>query len=418
MASPTFCILPWLSIAVKNNGDYRVCCHANTSRTRGLLQNPDQKNLNASESSINEARNSETLKEIRRDMLQGKWPESCGRCMREEKSSIRSKRIYSKESLPIQYTEEWAQKITKEDGTLDLSQAHLVDLDIRFGNKCNLACRMCGPSDSSAWIPDYEKLGGKFKPQKFNWYEENIFWESLEKSASTLDHIYIVGGEPLLIDRHYVFLNHLIEIGRAPEITLEYNSNLTVLPQKALDLWKHFKKVRIGVSIDGYGAVNDYIRYPSKFSVLENNLNKIDVAPGNLQVWLALTVSIYNLHHLVDMMKWVKSKNFTRIGKTKGKDFFVPHPVHQPEYLNIQALSPQDKALYKDHLLKALEVFLNEASLSSEEAHRAQDIINKYLHLLDARNLEDRWAEFTKYTQNLDAIRGQSFKSLNALFRV
>ena len=93
-----------------------------------------------------------------------------------------------------------------------------------------------------------------------------------------------MGGEPLLIHQHYDFLNELVERGRAPFVTLEYNTNLSIVPEKALKLWEHFKKVKLGVSLDGVGPINDYIRHPSKWSVMERNLLKIDKAPGNIDV--------------------------------------------------------------------------------------------------------------------------------------
>ena len=409
-SSPSFCLLPWVSLAIRNNGDYRVCCHANTSQGGGLLSS------NAAVTSLEDARNSELLKQIRRQMLQGEWPQSCVRCLREETAGMRSKRIYSKDTLPSGYTQEWAESVTAPDGELSLEQAPLLDLDVRFGNKCNLACRMCGPSDSSAWISDHQKLGGRFEQTGFDWHESPAFWRSLEARAEEIEHIYIVGGEPLLIERHYQFLDGLIEKGRAGAVTLEYNTNLTVLPQKALDLWKHFKKVRLGVSFDGVGAINDYIRHPSRFHLVEKNLERIDRAEGNYQVWLACTVSVYNLHHLVALMEWVHSKNFKRIGKTRGKEFFVPHPVHRPHYLNIQALPRALKEKYSEFLTKEIAVFLTKESLTENERVSAQGILRRYLEFMKTEDLSAFWPEFGNYTRKLDRIRDQSYRVLEALF--
>lgn len=418
MDSPTFCLLPWVSMAVRNNGDYRVCCHANTGLGRGLLHAENQQVLNAGDVGVAEARNSPTLKAIRKSMIEGQWPAACARCQKEEAAGIRSKRIYSKDTLPKDLDQKWAESITDTDGKMVLEKSPLLDLDVRFGNKCNLACRMCGPSDSSAWISDYEKLGGTFKPGRFDWYEQEPFWNSLEVGSSHLEHIYVVGGEPLLIDRHYVFLKHLIDIGRAEKITLEYNTNLTVLPEKALELWHHFQKVRIGVSFDGAKEVNDYIRFPSKFAVLERNLDKIDKASGRFQVWLACTVSAYNIHHLVDLMRWVHSKKFARIGKTSGKEFFVPHPVHMPEHLNVQAFPAEIKKATRVHLEQELAAFLTEPDLTESERVRAGNIVQQYLRFMEARSIDHHWPQFLEYTKKLDVIRSQDFKTLKAIYDI
>jgi sulfatase maturation enzyme AslB (radical SAM superfamily) len=405
-------------MAVRNDGDYRVCCHANTSVSRGVLENPGEGKMNAAVQTLEDARNSGSLKDIRAEMLKGNWPTACTRCQKEESSGMQSKRLYSRHTFSPDFHEDWARSVTANDGTLDLSRAPLLDLDVRFGNKCNLACRMCGPSDSSAWIPDYEKLGKKFTKTGFTWYEGGPFWESLERNSHELQHIYVVGGEPLLIEQHYVFLQEMVDRGRAGKITLEYNTNLTVLPEKALQLWKHFGNVRLGVSMDGVFAVNDYIRYPSRFSVLEKNLTKIDIAEGNFQVWLACSVSIYNLHHLVDYMKWVHSKKFSRIGGPPGKEFFRPHPVHQPQSMNIQCLPEPEKDRYEKHLQESLSRFLQEEDLNDSERNRAQSIIAQYLKFLRAKSLHEHWPSFIETTKKLDAIRKQNFSDINPIFNL
>lgn len=416
MSSPSFCLLPWVSVAIRNNGSYRVCCNANTSSGQGLLKDSLGKALNAGESGIQEVRNAETLKEIRKEMLAGKWPASCSRCAREEEAGIRSKRLFSADALPKSLDFEWANSITEKDGFLPLEKSPLLDLDIRFGNKCNLACRMCGPSDSSLWAVDHLKLGGIPKKETFDWYENTPFWHSLDAQGHKIQHVYIVGGEPLLIERHYEFLQALVSQGRAQEIILEYNTNLTYLPERALHLWEHFRKVRVGISFDGLGAVNDYIRYPSHFAALEKNLDRLDEAEGNIQAWLACTVSIYNLHHLVDIMRWIFQRGFQRIGTGAGKEFFVPHPVHKPEHLNVQALNLETKRIYEEYLKAELGRFLSECDLDSTRTERAREIIGKYIDFMNANDLSKHWPAFLNYTTRLDEIRNQDFRLLRPLF--
>lgn len=415
--SQSFCILPWVSMAIRNNGNYRVCCNANTSKNRGLLKNTDDRVMNASTTTLAEARNSKTIKEIRQQMLNGQWPESCQRCLKEEQSGIRSKRLFSRDLFSDEYTQAWAAGITDTEGTLKIEKSPLLDLDIRFGNKCNLACRMCGPSDSSLWEIDFQKLGGKLSGEKFDWYSNESFWKDLESDSKHLQHIYIVGGEPLLIDRHYEFLQFLVDSKYSSKVVLEYNTNLTVLPDKVLSLWSNFHEVRVGVSFDGVGPVNDYIRYPSQFSIMEKNLEKIDRASGNIKAWLACTISIYNFHHLVDIMKWVESKKFRRIGKSEGKRFFVPHPVHKPEHLSIQSLPLDLKQTYAKHLRQTLQKYLGEGSLDELAQKKATSIVEKYIHFMESKDHSEQWSHFQDYTLRLDQIRQQNVFSLEPLFK-
>jgi hypothetical protein len=91
---------------------------------------------------------------------------------------------------------------TKDDGSIDTEDFPVVYYDLRFGNFCNLKCRMCGPTDSSAWYDDWIKLTGtnKFKDTSgimeivdnkvaaFNWPEYEPFWEQLEANIHNIEH--------------------------------------------------------------------------------------------------------------------------------------------------------------------------------------------------------------------------------------
>ena len=75
-------------------------------------------------------------------------------------------------------------------------------------------------------------------------------------------------GEPLIINAHYDFLQKCVDEGYASKLVIEYNTNITNVPQRAWDIWKHFKNVIVGVSIDGNKEVNDLIRFPSKWRMI------------------------------------------------------------------------------------------------------------------------------------------------------
>jgi hypothetical protein len=419
--SSLFCPLPWHSLAIRNDGNYRVCCHANVSEARGLLLNEKDEVLNASEDSLEVARNSPTLKNIRSEMLQGKWPSACTRCQREETAGIRSKRIYANEMFNLQGEEEFAKTNTAADGSIDSKEFVLKDLDLRFGNKCNLKCRMCGPSDSSFWYGDYEAIQGReyAAPSTLDWYENPEFWTNLKKDSAKLEHIYVVGGEPLLIDRHYEFLNFLISEKCADQVIIEYNTNLTVLPQKALDLWKHFRQVRIGVSLDAWGPLNNYIRHPSKFSVLEKNIETLDQTGDNIVVWLASTVSILNFYDLSDLIIWKLGKKFKKVNIHRNKPFFNHHVLHKPEFLSTQCLPAQLKAEIQACLPSMKAQFsqrLSDLEISEiDKAHYLEKWDQLYAGLtthMMGRDLSSYFSEFMSYTNSLDKVRKENIQTV------
>ena len=93
-------------------------------------------------------------------MLTGVWSEECGRCRSEEENGLNSRRQYEQQNWP-KSTIEKAQEQTELDGSIDVEETPVEYYDLRFGNFCNLKCRMCGPTDSDAWYDDWIKLTGK-----------------------------------------------------------------------------------------------------------------------------------------------------------------------------------------------------------------------------------------------------------------
>ena len=146
MSKCTFCPLPWNSINLRNNGDMRICCNTNSySPQRGIMKKEDGTPYNAGKDDWNEARNAEILKEVRVSMMKGEWHPECTRCKKEEESGIRSRREYENDDWGKWFGDMNLEKvlpITEEDGTIDTSKQDIEFMDIRYGNFCNLKCRM------------------------------------------------------------------------------------------------------------------------------------------------------------------------------------------------------------------------------------------------------------------------------------
>lgn len=433
----TFCPLPWLMTAVRNNGDMRICCQANTSESQGLLKKDNGEVFNARKDSILESRNSQTIKDIRREMLSNIDPAACVRCTREEKNGIRSRRIFERKRSETYFTIEDAKAATKDDGEIDISKTPLMYLDLRLGNFCNIKCRMCGPTDSSSWYDDYVKLwdttkyqdtgtevelirnpNQKYQPIQniYNWPEELNFWEDAKFFAGHLTYIHTVGGEPLLIEKQFEFLKFLIDGGYSKNIVLEYNTNGTIIPEKAWSLWKNFKTVKIGLSIDGVGDVNDYIRYPSKWDVVEKNIRRLDEAEGDFHLWFTFTAQALNILHIPEFLKWVIKSNFKRFGRSSSQPLVTMHPLHNPPHYNIKVFPSKIKEEISKKLreeYKWLDKFILEKGLVGEEADHLRRGFEKniegYISFMNDGDLSQVFEKFLQVTNKLDEIRGESF---------
>ena len=136
---------------------------------------------------------------------------------------------------------------------------------------------MCNPWSSSMWVKDWNKIvdtaelapNEPLSTEDLDWMGKLGEWPDKEQTgvnfveiAHSIEEIYPTGGEPTLALSQYKLFDYCIENDLASNIRLKYNTNLTNVPQKMLDYWKHFKRVQLNASIDAVGDRDRYIRYP------------------------------------------------------------------------------------------------------------------------------------------------------------
>lgn len=424
--SDTWCPIPWNFQAVRSNGDMRVCCQANITKNRGVLRKDDGTSYHAANDDHAAARNSPLIKSMRRNMLGGVWSDECQRCRTEESSGLVSRRMYERDAWPM--TKEQAAEHTAADGSIDTDAMPVQYYDLRFGNLCNLACRMCGPTDSTGWYDDWNKLwgidffedthgnetmvkvNGKWQSPSYSWHGSETFWSQIESNVNNIKHVYMAGGEPLLIERHYDFLERCVNSGAAKNMLIEYNTNMTTLPTRVLDLWSHFKKIHVGASIDGYGKFIEYQRYPSSWDKIYRNLQKIDQGPDNIFAWMAFTVTAYNVIHMPDFMRWKLSQSgLKRFNSSHKRPIVTHHMAHFPPHLNVRILPKMVKGIVTDRF----DQFVHWVAAEGYEDNiqrKATDIRNSVCDYMNSKdtNATDDWTLFKEYTARLDKIRGQN----------
>ena len=67
----TFCPLPWIHLLIAETGNFQICTRSTVSENEGILRNKNELSWQIGESSIEEVRNSDLLKELRLSMLKG-----------------------------------------------------------------------------------------------------------------------------------------------------------------------------------------------------------------------------------------------------------------------------------------------------------------------------------------------------------
>ena len=364
--SDTFCILPWVHLSTRPDGSMRVCCTANASSVGptndkehggqvGILKTEDGKPNNLNVTDFLTAWNSTYMKNVRKQMLNGEMPPSCLKCYKEEAAGHNSKRMWE--------TAYWSERVdvknlienTAEDGSVPPQLAYI---DLRFGTKCQLACVMCSPHDSSGWVKDWKAMfpavenaslketmqwenKGSYNGSSYNWHKQNpVFWEQFYKQMPSMQQIYFAGGESLIIEEHYEILEEAIRQGVAKDLELRYNSNGVEWREDLFDLWKEFKLVRFHYSVDSIEQMNDYIRYPSKWDRTREVFHILDKETSdNVEVTVACAVQALNIYYIPDFIRWKLEEGFEKVNMWPfGAGGINYHFVYHPPHLNVKVL--------------------------------------------------------------------------------
>jgi uncharacterized Fe-S cluster-containing radical SAM superfamily protein len=307
----SFCIFPFIEL--QTNYDHTtVCCRSMKPITffSSLVDYKTDPNYN----------------NIRQQMLAGKMlPEHCAVCYRYESMGITSARQ--------QETIEWANRLNL-DTLIDLDKIiKPVYYEIRANNKCNLACRMCNPEDSSKVKKLHEYL---------EWIPRNTQSQKNSQGFDIVDldlvhKLYVSGGEPTIMTELYEFLEKCITLNRL-DFEILINTNGTKLTNRFRSLIKHFKNLQFVLSLDGYGELNDFIRPPSQWSKVIDNWKYL-ISQGH-KVSVNTTVSIYNINKLDELFNYIDS-------------FFPNTLIHCQTVDTKGVLSPMNSPL-TDEVLQAM----------------------------------------------------------------
>jgi len=257
----TFCVLPFIHRYQRQNGKEYFCCFNNDVPV--------------------DYSDAQGITELKKKIYNGEKIINCDRCYKAEEQGMVSPRIRETERwlkyVPeaLEYIESWT----------EFSEDKILSYDLRYDNKCNLACIGCGPSSSSMWA---KELKVEADPQTLKYKFEDIV-----KSKK----IYMAGGEPFLIDTFIRILNEVSTMDVQPELVI--NTNLTRVNDELKETLSRIKNLTLTVSVDAYESVNEYHRWPMKWDKLLENLEWARNVGCNVQLnSLVDAVSVLNIDQL------------------------------------------------------------------------------------------------------------------------
>jgi hypothetical protein len=300
---------------------------------------------------LDEHWNGEHMRSVRLRMMRGEILPECEVC-NDQLLNTDVYRSYFNQMFGHKYSEVMA----ATDAT-GFTTAKPVSWDYRFSNLCNFKCRMCGDMLSSAWETEQRQHDMvNWHDPKNNWMRPEIkqqitkfqdsqieteFFQAVEEHR--VEEVYWVGGEPLMYEQHWRYMRRIIELGDGPNVYARYNTNLSRVNYRGVDLYTDIlsglRDWQICASLDGTGAIGQYIRTGLDYNQwLQNFRRGTEIQRNRRQMRIDFTLTLPGLFEV---------QKIQQLGQQLGVDIlakvvfsFSPDIVMSPLALPRELLHP------------------------------------------------------------------------------
>ncbi len=302
LTNKKFCPIPWTGFMYNSNGDVLNCIRS---------QLPIG---NLKDNSIHDILkdNTETKKNMQKH-IDGIGCHVCYDLEGDNKGyDIISDRIF------------YLKELKSVDKTLydDPNNFNLHTIDIRWSNVCNHACVYCSSEYSSKWATELKIITKDPSTERVAELKQLVF-----DRADQLKHVYMAGGEPLLMKENLELLDILQE--KNPQVNLRINTNLSKTSTRVFEKICEFPNVHWTVSVDEMGAEFEYVRFGGKWADFLDNLHQIRK--------LDHKITFNMLHHLLNYRSLFDTLRFLK-GLGFHNNSFVIGALLGPDHLNIRHL--------------------------------------------------------------------------------
>jgi hypothetical protein len=280
----SLCLAPWTHTYLSPQTERRLCC-----ASREPAQNFRQYIDTAAGSgqyipiTLEQHWNGDHMRSVRQRMLAGESLPECEVC----NDKLLNTSVYRDYFWHLfQHKLDQVYESTDQSGSTTMRP---VSWDYRFSNLCNFKCRMCGDMLSSSWeaeqkthnmvdwtnsknnwqLPEIREQISQFQDQQI----EAEFSTAVEQHS--VEEIYWVGGEPLMYEQHWRYMQRIIELGDGGQVYARYNTNLSRVNYRGCNLYSdildHVRDWQICASLDGTGAIGEYIRTGLDYQQFRHN---------------------------------------------------------------------------------------------------------------------------------------------------
>ena len=394
----TWCVYPFVHLATFTNGDVTPCCVARA-----------YKNINLRNITLEQAWNHESVKEIRRKMLDGERVSNCQDCYDAEDHGVDSHRTSSNRVFELEHGITQAQFSSEE---VDIS--NLITLDLRLGNTCNLKCIMCRPNESHKWFDDIQELKKVSLPQivssdveyknnynrnDYNWITNELFWTNIDSILPNIKEFIFGGAEPYMLKEVKALLKKAIDMELAKQLTIRFHTNGTYLTEEDFELLKHFKRIQLMFSVDGVDQINHFLRYPAEWDKVITNINRNEQYGKNIESYILCSLTSVSAFYLDQLYDYVAAQNWKKL----PIENIILGRVHNPIYLNPQTLDGSRKVTIE----KKWKDLANKYQSCSKT-------LNENVSWILGENTESSFSDTMSYLKSLSNIRKIDLSVLNS----
>ena len=266
---------------------------------------------------------------VQQDMLAGRRPRACQACWTLEDQGLTSDRHIKNRLIDQNLAAEINQLLADPTRPRPGPRHYKIDAN----NICNSTCVVCDSAYSTAWAQLQRKHGVEPTPA---W---GISSQELDHSIDYDQALSMGfrGGEPLLSDQTWHVLQKLVDANNTHcDINFTTNGSIA-LTQWQQQLISCFANVTFNFSIDGVGAVFEYMRYPLQWQDLENNISYCRA--NGIRVTASYTISNLNILYHARTRNWFEDNQIA----------YSLNPVLYPAHFRPAALPQKVKQHIRQH---------------------------------------------------------------------
>jgi hypothetical protein len=163
-------------------------------------------------------------------------------------------------------------------------------------------------------LPNVRSAITKFQDQQI----EQEFADAVEQGR--VEEVYWVGGEPLMYEQHWRYMRRIIELGNGKQVYARYNTNLSRVDYKGINLFsgilQHLRDYQICASLDGTGAIGEYIRTGLDYNQwLANYRQAVAQRRHSRQVRIDFTLTLPGLFEVENIVRLAEETNSEILAK-------------------------------------------------------------------------------------------------------